>query len=73
MQPKAIEEIYDIICYFLCKEHFFYSLDLHMNALQSIDTKQDVNLALFPLIKQQTDLMYLFETFSNATVFAALR
>jgi hypothetical protein len=72
-QPKAVDEIYDILCFYLCKEHFYYAIDLHINALQSIDTKQEVNLYIFSLVKQQNDLMYLFEQFSNSTVFPAVK
>ena len=65
---KAFDHIYDIICAHLCREHIFYALDLHTNALQSVDTKQEINLHIFPLLKQLNSLMYLFEQFTNATV-----
>jgi hypothetical protein len=69
-QPNALESIFDIICLSLCREHIFYALDLHINALQSVDTKQDINLHIFPLIKQLNNIIYLFEQFTNTNVLA---
>ncbi len=67
-----MENIYDIICVYLCREHIYYALDLHINALQSIDTKQDINLNIFPLIKQLNNLIYLYEQFTNTSLLPAV-
>ena len=64
--------MYETVCQYLCREHIYYSIDLHINALQSIDSKQELNLYIFPLIKQLNDLMYLFEQFTNASVLPAV-
>lgn len=60
--------MYEIVCQNLCRDHLYYSLDLHINALSSVDFKQELNLHIFPFIKQMNDLMYLFEQFTNVTV-----
>ncbi len=72
-QGKAIEDIYEMICVYLCKDHISYALEIHINALKSIDIKQELNLHIFPLIKQLNILMYLFEQFTNTNVLSALR
>ena len=71
--PKLVEDIYEILCNHLFKEHLFYALDLHIHALQSMDSKQEVKLHIFQVIKQLNDLFYLFEKFVNATVLPAVR
>ncbi|CAF0747382.1 unnamed protein product [Brachionus calyciflorus] len=67
-QAKSLDDMYEIICQYLCRDHIYYSIDLHINALQSIDFKQEINLYILPLIKQLNDLMYLFEQFTNDTI-----
>ena len=72
-QPKMVDTIYDIMCYYLCKEHMAYALDLQLNVLQSVDVKQEVNLHVFLLIKQLNNVIYLFEQFTNSCVLAAVK
>ena len=72
-QAKLFDEIFDIICTYLCKEHFIYALDLQIQSLKSIDVKQELNLHIFPLIKQLNNLIYLFEQFTNTTVLNSVR
>lgn len=73
LQGKAIDDIYEIICTYLCRDHIIYAIDIHTNALKSIDIKQEINLHIFPLIKQLNILMYLFEQFTNSSVLEATR
>ena len=49
----------------MCKDHFTYAIDLHINTIQNIDVKQELNVKLFPTIRKLSDLMYLFERFTN--------
>ena len=70
--PKLVEEIYDILCTHLFKEHLFYALDLHIHALQLMEGKHEVKLHVFQVIKQLNNLFYLFEKFVNATVLPAV-
>lgn len=72
-QPKVIEEIYDMLSNCLCREHFAYALDLHINAQQNIDVKQEPSLHTFPMVKKLTDLMYLYEQFTTTTVLPAVK
>lgn len=64
-QAKAIDDVFEMTCQYLCREHCNYGIDLHINALQSIDTKQDVNLYIFPAISHLNELILLFEKFMN--------
>lgn len=72
-QGKAIDDIHELICLYLCKNHILYAVDLHINTLKSIDIKQDINLHIFPLIKQLNILMYLFEQFTNTNILEPVR
>lgn len=74
---RAVDDIYELLCTYLCKEHIVYALDLHIFKLKSIKPDQwkqqqqqheGLNLHIFPLIKQLNILMYLFEQFTSANV-----
>ena len=71
-QAKLFDEIFDIICNYLCEEHFIYAIDLQIQSLKTIDIKQELNLNIFHLIKQLNNLIYLFEQFTNATVLSSV-
>jgi recyclin-1 len=70
--PKAVDDIYEITCHYLCKDHISYALELHINALQSVDTKQEITLHILSLIKQLNNLMYLYEQFTNTNILSAV-
>jgi len=68
-QGKAVDDIYELLCQYLIKDHISYAMDLHINALKSIDIKQpEISLHIFPLIKQLNILIFLFEQFTNSNV-----
>lgn len=73
-QGKAIDEIFELLCQYLIREHIHYAMDLHINALKSVDVKQpELTLHIFPMIKQLNILMYLFEQFTNTNVLEPVR
>ena len=68
-QGKAMDDIFELLCQYLIKDHISYAMDLHINALKSIDIKQaEISLHILPMIKQLNILMYLFEQFTNSNV-----
>jgi exocyst complex component 5 len=67
-QAKAIEDVYEIVCNCLCRDHFIYITDLHIGTILSTDIKQELNLHIFPLIQLINSLMYLFENFTTTII-----
>jgi len=43
-QAKLFDEIFDIICNYLCEEHFMYAIDLEIQSLKTVDIKKELNL-----------------------------